>query len=133
VDSIEPMLRRVGFTDISIKLKQESKEYIKMWMPGSGCEDYVISAAITAKKPMPVLATIPGQTNPENTIKVWLLVVAICLLVIADISSAKPNYMACVFGAVGAAWFFKEKSQKEPTQLKAAKKKKKKGGGGKKN
>ena len=31
--------------------KEESKEFIKDWLPGSGAEDYVVSANVTAYKP----------------------------------------------------------------------------------
>lgn len=51
LDMLEPLLRRVGFENIQINLKEESKEFIKTWMPGTGCENYVVSAAITANKP----------------------------------------------------------------------------------
>lgn len=51
LDDLEPLLRRVGFENIQINLKEESKEFIKTWMPGTGCENYVVSAAITANKP----------------------------------------------------------------------------------
>ncbi|GMH97096.1 hypothetical protein TrVE_jg9062 [Triparma verrucosa] len=40
-----------GFVDVKIEEKEESREVIKQWLPGSGAEDYVVSADITAKKP----------------------------------------------------------------------------------
>jgi len=36
---------------IKIAPKESSREVISKWMPGSGAEDYVISAEITAVKP----------------------------------------------------------------------------------
>jgi hypothetical protein len=33
-----------------MKLKEESRGIISQWLPGSGAEDYVISAEIQAKK-----------------------------------------------------------------------------------
>jgi SAM-dependent methyltransferase len=50
VSEVEQMLKDVGFENIVIQLKQESKALIKTWFPRSGCEDYVISATIEAKK-----------------------------------------------------------------------------------
>ena len=45
------MLLAAGFVDVSVELKPESREIIKDWMPGSGCEDFVVSANVTARKP----------------------------------------------------------------------------------
>jgi hypothetical protein len=44
------MLRKAGFERIAVELKKESREYIREWLPGSGAEDYVVSAAIIAFK-----------------------------------------------------------------------------------
>jgi len=45
------MLFEAGFVDVRVELKPDSREYIKDWMPGSGCEDFVVSADVTARKP----------------------------------------------------------------------------------
>lgn len=45
------MLRASGFSDVNVVLKEESKEFIAQWLPGSACEQYVVSANITATKP----------------------------------------------------------------------------------
>ncbi|GMH51798.1 hypothetical protein TL16_g01088, partial [Triparma laevis f. inornata] len=37
-----------GFVDVKIEEKEESREVIKQWLPGSGAEDFVVSADITA-------------------------------------------------------------------------------------
>jgi len=50
-NDLEGMLRAAGFTDVAIEQKAASKEYIKDWLPGSGAEDYVVSANVTARKP----------------------------------------------------------------------------------
>jgi len=42
------MLNEAGFVNIKMELKESSKEVIKQWLPGSGAEDWVISAEITA-------------------------------------------------------------------------------------
>lgn len=44
-------LAAAGFNDVNVEVKPESREVIKQWMPGSGAEDFVVSAAITATKP----------------------------------------------------------------------------------
>jgi len=46
--SLEQYLVDAGFTDIKLNLKEESRAIISQWLPGSGAEDYVISAEITA-------------------------------------------------------------------------------------
>jgi len=45
------MLRAAGFEAVRVVPKPESREYIKQWLPGSGAEDYVVSAEVTATKP----------------------------------------------------------------------------------
>jgi len=44
------MLRDAGFVDIKVDVKEESAKYIAEWMPGSGAEEFVASASITARK-----------------------------------------------------------------------------------
>lgn len=44
------MLVDAGFERVSVVEKEESKEFIKDWLPGSGAEDYVVSANVTAYK-----------------------------------------------------------------------------------
>ncbi|MDX8386997.1 MAG: arsenite methyltransferase [Ghiorsea sp.] len=51
IDNIEEMLKNAGFTCIRIAPKDESREFIRDWAPGSGVEDYVLSAYIEAIKP----------------------------------------------------------------------------------
>jgi SAM-dependent methyltransferase len=51
IDDIQDMLKNAGFADIRITPKDESREFIKDWAPGSGVEDYVLSAYIEAVKP----------------------------------------------------------------------------------
>lgn len=51
MDDVEPTLQASGFTETVVKLKEESRDFIKDWLPGSGCEKYVVSANITAVKP----------------------------------------------------------------------------------
>ncbi len=51
IEELEAMLEAAGFTRISIRPKDESREFIRDWAPGRGVEDYVVSAAIEAFKP----------------------------------------------------------------------------------
>jgi SAM-dependent methyltransferase len=51
IDEVEHMLAEAGFTAISIQPKDESKAFIRDWVPGSKLEDYLVSALIEAVKP----------------------------------------------------------------------------------
>jgi ubiquinone/menaquinone biosynthesis C-methylase UbiE len=50
-EDLEKTLREAGFSDISIEPKDESREFVKDWSPGSEAEEYVVSANIEAVKP----------------------------------------------------------------------------------
>ena len=52
IPELESMLQRVGFADIRIRPKDESRAFIRDWAPGSKIEDYVVSATIEAVKPL---------------------------------------------------------------------------------
>jgi hypothetical protein len=41
----------ISFVEIEIKPKNESKKFIRNWLPDSKIEDYVVSATIEAIKP----------------------------------------------------------------------------------
>ncbi len=51
VETIRALLRVAGFEDIEVDVKEESREFIRDWIPGSGVENYVASATIEAVKP----------------------------------------------------------------------------------
>jgi SAM-dependent methyltransferase len=51
VEDLHAMLEQASFTEIRITPKDESREFISDWVPGSGVEDYVVSAHIEAVKP----------------------------------------------------------------------------------
>lgn len=47
---VEALLHEIGFEEIAVEVKQESREFIKDWFPGSGLEEHVRSAEIKARK-----------------------------------------------------------------------------------
>ena len=51
IGDLEQMLRDTGFRDIRIKPKDESKSFIREWVPGTNLADYLVSASIEAVKP----------------------------------------------------------------------------------
>ena len=51
VRDIENNLREAGFEQIKIMLKEESKTFIREWLPNSQVENYIVSATIEAVKP----------------------------------------------------------------------------------
>lgn len=50
-DKIQAWLSEAGFVDVVVSPKSESREVIATWSPGSGIEEYVVSATIEARKP----------------------------------------------------------------------------------
>ncbi|QGQ96618.1 methyltransferase domain-containing protein [Paenibacillus psychroresistens] len=50
ITELETMLKQSGFIDISIEPKDESKEFIKDWVPGANIDKYIVSAVIKARK-----------------------------------------------------------------------------------
>jgi arsenite methyltransferase len=51
LDDLEGMLKDAGFVDIRIQPKDESRTFIREWVPGTNMADYLISATIEARKP----------------------------------------------------------------------------------
>ena len=49
-EKLYEILGQAGFKEISINIKEESREFIKEWFPGSGIENYVRSAEICGIK-----------------------------------------------------------------------------------
>lgn len=60
VETIRALLRVAGFEQIRVDVKEASREFIRDWMPGSGVENYVASAAIEAIKPGGAKACCPA-------------------------------------------------------------------------
>jgi len=50
VTDLESILADVGFADIQIAPKDESREFIREWVPGRNLEEYIQSASIEARK-----------------------------------------------------------------------------------
>jgi SAM-dependent methyltransferase len=51
IEDLEQVLTDSGFTQIQIEPKDESRSFIRDWVPGGNIEDYVVSAGIEARKP----------------------------------------------------------------------------------
>ncbi len=51
INELKSILSKAGFTDIVIETEENSRMFIKDWVPGSDAENYVISAKIRAVKP----------------------------------------------------------------------------------
>ncbi|MCL4108046.1 UNVERIFIED_CONTAM: hypothetical protein GTU68_017074 [Idotea baltica] len=51
IEDLTNDLQATGFDQIEIKPKEESREFIQDWAPGTGAEDYVLAATIEAVKP----------------------------------------------------------------------------------
>src|SRR3954462_9256069 len=51
VQETETWLAEAGFVDVRLTPKSESRELISTWAPGSGIENFVISATLEARKP----------------------------------------------------------------------------------
>jgi len=62
--STEVLLEEAGFVGVTVDIKEESREIIAQWMPGSGAEDYVVSANISATKPGNAAACCPPTRAP---------------------------------------------------------------------
>ena len=50
-NDVKNMLREAGFVDVSVEVREDSVRFIRDWFPGTGMEEYVRSAMITARKP----------------------------------------------------------------------------------
>lgn len=51
IDGVRMMLQKSGFEGIIVEPKNESREFIKDWVPGANMDDYIQSAVIKANKP----------------------------------------------------------------------------------
>ena len=53
IAEIEQQLGAAGFADVRIAPREESRAFIRDWAPGTDAEAWIVSAAITARKPRP--------------------------------------------------------------------------------
>jgi len=60
-------MQAAGFTDCKVVQKPASRTFIKEWLPGSGAEDFVVSANVTATKP----GGPPAATPPKPAAAAW--------------------------------------------------------------
>lgn len=51
ISALKDILQKAGFVDIQIEPQENSKMFVKDWVPGSDAENYVVSAKIKAVKP----------------------------------------------------------------------------------
>lgn len=59
-EDLRALLLEVGFTDVRITVRPESRAFIRDWMPGSGSEDFIASATIEATRPQKTSCCEPG-------------------------------------------------------------------------
>jgi SAM-dependent methyltransferase len=64
VKTIEELLRAAGFESVRVEVKEESRSFIREWIPGSGAEEYVASATIQAVKPGGKACCAPSCCKP---------------------------------------------------------------------
>lgn len=64
-ESLRELLRLAGFEGIRIEVREESKAFIREWMPGSGAENYIASATVEAVKPGGKSCCAPSCCAPE--------------------------------------------------------------------
>ncbi len=67
VDTLQRMLSEAGFEDIRVAVREESREFIREWMPGTGIEDHVASAVIEATKPGGSSCCAPSCCGSESS------------------------------------------------------------------
>ncbi|MBX3270743.1 MAG: arsenite methyltransferase [Sandaracinaceae bacterium] len=51
LDEVRAMLVEVGFEDVRVEARPESRDFIREWAPGTRAEDYVASATIEGRRP----------------------------------------------------------------------------------
>ena len=51
IETLRTLLHEAGFEEIRIAVNEESRDFIRDWLPGSGAERYIASASIEATRP----------------------------------------------------------------------------------
>jgi hypothetical protein len=65
-ERVRALLGEAGFERIRVDVREESREFIRDWLPGSGVESYVASAVIEAVKPGGKACCGPTCCTPET-------------------------------------------------------------------
>jgi len=60
-DAVRALLESAGFERIEVVVREESRELLREWLPGSGVEDYVASATVEAVKPGDSGCCVPSR------------------------------------------------------------------------
>jgi SAM-dependent methyltransferase len=67
LETIRALLRAAGFEDIRLEVNEQSRAFIRDWLPGSGVENYIASVTIEAIKPGSARACCgPSCCGPES-------------------------------------------------------------------
>lgn len=61
VEALESWLREAGFEQVSVRVDEASRAFIREWLPGSGAERCVASASIEAVRPAAVSGAAPSR------------------------------------------------------------------------
>ena len=64
-EAVRAMLEAAGFEAVEVRVKGDSRDFIKDWAPGSRAEDHVASADITATKPVGATAGCGGKKRKK--------------------------------------------------------------------
>lgn len=64
VADVKAYLEAAGFQDVRVVVREESRAFIRDWIPGSRAEDYVASATIEATKPTAKSCCAPSCCAP---------------------------------------------------------------------
>jgi SAM-dependent methyltransferase len=88
ISQLEKLMGAAGFEEIRIRQKEESREFIRDWVPGRGVEAYIASATIEAAKPGPTIR------HGENAPPLHSSIVSMVSLA-AGIASNHPSMGLC--------------------------------------
>lgn len=63
VDALRAHLQDAGFADVEIEVNEQSRAFIRDWVPGSGAEAYVAAATVRATRPGGAPGATPGAKS----------------------------------------------------------------------